>query len=94
MEVAAQVRPACRLAELDGAIWASVVQLGIALVAVGLEDPLGLLKVLADVFFLPVRGEAVEVLSRKLWKFRGGALRACEGSVFQAARSRCIGSMG
>ena len=34
------------------------------------------------------------VLSRMLWKFPGGVLRACEGSVFQAARSRGIGSMG
>ena len=34
------------------------------------------------------------VVSRMLWKFPGGALRACEGSVFQAARSRGIGSMG
>ena len=35
-----------------------------------------------------------EVVSRMLWKFPGGVLRACEGSVFQAARSRGIGSMG
>jgi DNA replication protein DnaC len=34
------------------------------------------------------------VVSRMLWKFSGGSLRACEGSVFQAARSRGIGSMG
>ena len=34
------------------------------------------------------------VVSRMLWKFPGGALRAFEGSVFQAARSRGIGSMG
>jgi len=34
------------------------------------------------------------VVSRKLWKFPGGVLRACEGSVSQAARSRGIGSMG
>jgi len=36
----------------------------------------------------------IAVVSRILWKFPGGALRACEGSVFQAARSRSIGSMG
>jgi hypothetical protein len=35
-----------------------------------------------------------KVVSRMLWKFPGGALRACEGSVFQAAWSRGIGSMG
>ena len=34
------------------------------------------------------------VVSRMLWKFPGGVLRACEGWVFQAARSRGIGSMG
>jgi transposase len=34
------------------------------------------------------------VVSRKLWKFPGGALRAREGSVFQAARSRGKGSRG
>ena len=34
------------------------------------------------------------VVSQMLWKFPGGGLRACEGSVFQAARSRGIGSMG
>jgi len=34
------------------------------------------------------------VVSQKLWKFPGGALRACEGSVSQAARSRGIGSRG
>ncbi len=34
------------------------------------------------------------LVSRKLWKFPGGALRACEGSVFQAARSRGMGSRG
>ena len=34
------------------------------------------------------------VLSRKLWKFPCGVLRACEGSVFQAARSRGIGLIG
>jgi multiple sugar transport system permease protein len=35
-----------------------------------------------------------EVVSRMLWKFPSGVLRACEGSVSQAARSRGIGSMG
>ena len=34
------------------------------------------------------------VVSRMLWKFPGVALRACEGSFFQAARSSGIGSMG
>jgi len=34
------------------------------------------------------------VVSRMLWKFPGGALRAFEGSFFQAARSRGIGSIG
>ncbi|MBC7139768.1 MAG: transposase [Defluviimonas sp.] len=34
------------------------------------------------------------VVSRMLWKFPGGALLACGCSVFQAARSRGIGSMG
>ena len=34
------------------------------------------------------------VVSRMLWKFPGGALRAREGFVFQAARSRGIGSRG
>jgi hypothetical protein len=38
--------------------------------------------------------QSAEVVSRKLWKFPGGALRACEGWCSQAARSRCIGSMG
>ena len=38
--------------------------------------------------------EGDAVVSRMLWKFLGDALRACEGSVFQAARSRGIGSMG
>ncbi len=37
---------------------------------------------------------ALGVLSRILWRFPCGVLRACEGSVFQAARSRGIGSMG
>ena len=36
----------------------------------------------------------MEVLSRMLWKFPGGALRACEGSFFQAARSRGSGLRG
>jgi len=35
-----------------------------------------------------------EVVSRMLWKFSCGALRACDGSLFQAARSRGMGSMG
>ena len=35
-----------------------------------------------------------EVVSRMLWKFPGGVLRACEGSGSQAARSRGIGSRG
>ena len=35
-----------------------------------------------------------EVVSRMLWKFPGGVLRAIEGSFFQAARSRGIGSRG
>jgi hypothetical protein len=39
-------------------------------------------------------GLPLGVVSRMLWKFPSGALRACEGSVFQAARSRGIGSMG
>ena len=34
------------------------------------------------------------VVSRMLWKFPGGMLRAWEGSCSQAARSRGIGSMG
>ena len=34
------------------------------------------------------------VVSRMLWKLPGGGLRACEGSVSQAARSRGIGSRG
>jgi phosphate:Na+ symporter len=34
------------------------------------------------------------VVSRKLWKFSGVALRAIEGLFFQAARSRGIGSIG
>jgi len=34
------------------------------------------------------------VVSRKWWKFPVSALRACEVSVPQAARSRGIGSMG
>ncbi len=34
------------------------------------------------------------VVSRMLWKFPGGMLRACEGSCSQAARSRGIGWMG
>ena len=38
--------------------------------------------------------EADMVVSRSWWKFEGGVLRACEGSVSQAARSRGIGSMG
>ena len=37
---------------------------------------------------------SVRVLSRMLWKFPCGVLRACEGLFFQAARSRGIGSMG
>jgi hypothetical protein len=36
----------------------------------------------------------LEVVSRKLWKFSGVALRAFEGLFFQAARSRGIGSIG
>ena len=42
---------------------------------------------------LPIRS-APRVVSRMLWKFPGSVLRACEGSVFQAARSRGIGSRG
>ena len=38
--------------------------------------------------------DLIGVVSRMLWKFPGGVLRACEGSVFQAARSRGSGSMG
>ena len=34
------------------------------------------------------------VVSRMWWKFPGGRLRACEGSVSQAARSMGIGSRG
>ena len=78
MEVAAQVRPACRLAELDGAVGPGIVEFGIALVTVRrangpldrllalltLQDPLGLLEVLADVLFLPVWGEAVDGAGR------------------------------
>ena len=37
---------------------------------------------------------SVTVVSRMLWKFPGGMLRACEGSCSQAARSRGIGWMG
>lgn len=37
---------------------------------------------------------ATMVVSRMLWKFPGGGLRACEGLVFQAARSRGIGLIG
>jgi hypothetical protein len=36
----------------------------------------------------------IMVVSRKLWKFSGVALRAFEGLFFQAARSRGIGSIG
>jgi hypothetical protein len=36
----------------------------------------------------------IPVVSRKLWKFSGVALRAFEGLFFQAARSRGIGSIG
>jgi AraC-like DNA-binding protein len=43
---------------------------------------------------LILAGTPLAVVSRMLWKFPGGALRACEGSVSQAARSRGIGSMG
>jgi len=38
--------------------------------------------------------KSARVVSRMLWKFPGGALRAFEGSFFQAARSRGIGSIG
>ncbi len=41
-----------------------------------------------------VSAEAAGVVSRMLWKFPGGMLRACEGSCSQAARSRGIGWMG
>jgi hypothetical protein len=34
------------------------------------------------------------VVSRMLWKFPGGVLRAYEGASDQAARSRAIGTMG
>jgi transposase len=37
---------------------------------------------------------SVAVVSRMMWKFPGSVLRACEGSVFQAARSRGMGSRG
>ena len=37
---------------------------------------------------------SILVVSRMLWKFPGGMLRACEGSCSQAARSRGIGWMG
>lgn len=40
------------------------------------------------------REKRERVVSRMLWKFPGSALRACGGSVFHAARSRGIGSMG
>src|SRR6056297_262154 len=60
MEVAAQMCPAGRLAEPGGAVRAGVVELGIALVAVGLQDAAALAQVLADVLFLPVRSEAVD----------------------------------
>lgn len=41
-----------------------------------------------------VRTVSGAVVSRMLWKFPCGVLRACEGSVFQAARSSGMGSMG
>ena len=40
------------------------------------------------------RMNATTVVSRMLWKFPGGALRACEGSGSQAARSRGMGAKG
>lgn len=43
---------------------------------------------------VPEGQHAAAVVSRMLWKFSGDVLRACEGSVFQAARSRGIGSGG
>jgi hypothetical protein len=39
-------------------------------------------------------GRHPRVVSRMMWKFPGSVLRTCEGSAFQAARSRGIGSMG
>jgi hypothetical protein len=38
--------------------------------------------------------QLVQVVSRMLWKFPGGALRACEGLGSQAARSRGMGAKG
>ncbi len=40
------------------------------------------------------RPATATVVSRMLWKFPGGVLRAFEGASDQAARSRAIGSIG
>ncbi|MDT8854623.1 hypothetical protein RNZ50_06175 [Paracoccaceae bacterium Fryx2] len=44
--------------------------------------------------FAEMRAVYQQVVSRMLWKFPGGVVRACEGSVSQAAASRGIGSRG
>ena len=60
MEVAPQMRPAGRLLQTGRAVGAGFVKLGIALVAIGLQDAARLGEMPMDVLLLPVRGEAVD----------------------------------
>jgi hypothetical protein len=59
MKIPPQVRPAGRLAELRGAICRWRIELGIALVGIGLEDAAGIAQVGEYMLLLPVCGEFV-----------------------------------
>ena len=60
MEVAAQMRPACRLAQAGRPVRVWSVEFGIALVSVRLQNAAGIGQMSMDVFFFPIGGEGVD----------------------------------
>ena len=66
MKVTAQMRTAGGLAELALALQIGGIELGIALVAIGLKNAAGLAQMAKDMVFLPVRGELIDRAGRGL----------------------------
>lgn len=72
MEVSPQMGPAGSLLQAGCSIRLRSEELGIAFIAVGLQDAAGLGQMAMDVFFLPVRGKGID---------RAGRRCACPGAL-------------
>src|SRR6056297_1301554 len=60
VKVASQMRPACRFAQPGCSIRVWIIELGIAFIAIRLQDAAGLGQVAMDVFLFPIWGEGID----------------------------------